>query len=322
TDTLFSLPCANILIPCYAILYRISNISHIHLFALEILMIYSGIFNYLAKKVAPEKVIYLNYPVTQKQRWDKVHPNKAIYEILNQHRDNYAYHLNSFLAFREKFIDIPGLQPVSHDSQEPYWNNTWISALDAIALYSFIAINKPKYYIEVGSGNSTKFARKAVDDYRLNTKIISIDPCPRTEIDTICDEIIRHPAETVNLEIFDKLNVNDILFIDSSHRSFMNSDVTMLFLDVIPRLKPGVVVEIHDIFLPYDYPSNWTSCYFSEQYLMGTFLLAEGNKFEILLSDSFVSNDKSLSGILTPLWQESTFTNADKSGSSFWIRTN
>lgn len=278
---------------------------------------------YLAKIVSPEKLIYLNYPVTQKQRWHKDHPNRTIYEILNNYRDKYAYSLNSFLDFREYFLNIPAGQPTTSDAaSSPYWNNTWISALDAIALYSFIAINKPKYYIEVGSGNSTKFARKAVEDYKLKTKIISIDPCPRAEVDTICDEIIRLPAENVDIDFFDKLSANDILFIDSSHRSFMNSDVTMLFLDVIPRLNPGVIVEIHDIFLPYDYPANWTNCYFSEQYLMGTFLLAEGNKFEILLPNSFIGNDKYLSGILTPLLQEKIFSDADKNGSSFWIKIN
>jgi hypothetical protein len=140
-------------------------------------------------------------------------------------------------------------------------------------LYSLLAQHNPRHYVEVGSGNSTKFARRAIRDHGLQTRITSIDPFPRAEIDSICDRVIREPVEHVALDTFDMLQPGDILFIDSSHRTFMNSDVTALSLDVLPRLPAGVIVEVHDITLPGDYPPQWTGRYYSEQYLLAAYLL-------------------------------------------------
>jgi hypothetical protein len=229
-------------------------------------------------------------------------------------------HLKSFLVFAANFREIPK-QPTSSPS-EPYWMNAYLPALDGIALYSLIAIKKPKYFLEVGSGNSTKFARKAITDQRLDTKIISIDPHPRVEIDMLCDEIIRKPVEAVSLDIFDRLGSGDILFVDNSHRVFMNSDATVIFLDVIPRLKPGVLVEIHDVTLPFGYPSTVIDRYYSEQYLLAAYLLARGHRFEILLPNAFIVSDNELRSILMRLWQKADLQNVETYGCSFWIQMN
>lgn len=141
--------------------------------------------------------------------------------------------------------------------------------MDSVAIYGFISENKPVRYYEIGSGNSTKFAKQAIKDYKLQTRILSIDPNPRAEIDSICDQVVRKPLEEVNLNIFEDLEAGDVLFIDNSHRSFMNSDVTVVFLEILPRLKPGVFVEFHDIYLPFDYPQEWDTRYYNEQYLLG-----------------------------------------------------
>jgi hypothetical protein len=193
-------------------------------------------------------------------------------------------------------------------------------ALDGVALYSFIANNKPNLYMEVGSGNSTKFARKAIVDHNLDTIIVSIDPNPRAEVDEICDEVIRKPVEAIDIQIFDRLNTNDILYVDNSHRVFMNSDATTILLDVIPRLRSGVLVEIHDVTLPYDYPTEWISRYYSEQYLLSAYLLAKGTIFDIILPNMFISHDKELNSILAPLWKIEEMKNVETHGCSFWIR--
>ena len=97
-------------------------------------------------------------------------------------------------------------------------------------------------------------ARLVVRDHHLRTRVISSDPRPRVEIHSLCDEGIRHPLESIDLAVFDQLAPGDILFIDSSHRVFTNSDVNVVFLEVLPRLQPGVLVHLNDIFLLYDYP--------------------------------------------------------------------
>jgi hypothetical protein len=273
-----------------------------------------------ARHVSPETVIVLDYPIKSIPRWDRGHGHRALYDIINKNRSIYETNLQSFLQFSEHFAKIPAERQGRGASSEPYWINGWMPALDGVALYSFIVTKHPKIYLEVGSGNSTKFARKAITDHNLHTKIVSIDPSPRVEIDMICDEVLRKPLEEVDLELFDRLGINDILYIDNSHRVFMNSDATVVFLDIIPRLKPGILVEIHDVFLPHDYPPEWINKYYSEQYLLAAYLLAQGNVFDIFLPSMFISGDSELKRILAPLWRMEDMKGVEQHGVSFWIK--
>jgi len=87
-----------------------------------------------------------------------------------------------------------------------------------------------------------------------------------------------------------------MLFIDGSHHCFMNSDATVIFLEILPRLKSNVIVQIHDIFLPYDYPPGWENRYYSEQYLLAAYLLAGTKIFNIILPMQYISKDEELEG--------------------------
>jgi hypothetical protein len=89
---------------------------------------------------------------------------------------------------------------------------------------------------------------------------------------------------------------------------------------VIPRLKPGVLVEIHDIMLPYDYPADWIGRHYSEQYVLAAYLLARGSRFEIVLPNAFISQDNELKAVLNPLWQRAEMQNVETHGVSFWIQ--
>jgi hypothetical protein len=262
----------------------------------------------------------IDYKVISKPRYGYGQPPHAIlYEVINRNRDTYKNNLESFLRFKEYFRKIP-----LHDSESslsPFWLNTWLPAPDAIALYSFLCLYEPKTYLEVGSGNSTKFARTAINDHNLKTKMISLDPHPRAEIDQICDVIVRQGLEEVDLAIFDELEEGDILFIDNSHRCFMNSDVTVAFLDILPRLKANVFVHFHDIFLPYDYLPGWEDQYYSEQYLLAAYLLANTDRFNILLPNYFIFNDPELKQILSPI-RKPEMEAPGNPGASFWIKTN
>ena len=275
----------------------------------------------LLQHAFPETVIVLEYPVDARPRWHEDRPNPHLYEIISRSRASYAATLRSFLQFADAFGRIPTRAPSAQPSTEPCWINGWLPALDSIALYSLLAQHNPRHYVEVGSGNSTKFARRAIRDHGLQTRITSIDPFPRAEIDSICDRVIREPVEHVALDTFDMLQRGDILFIDSSHRTFMNSDVTALFLDVLPRLPPGVIVEVHDITLPGDYPAQWTGRYYSEQYLLAAYLLGRGNALEIVLPCAFASDDPELQAILAPIWSAQRMEGVERYGGSFWFRT-
>ncbi|MEW6660297.1 MAG: class I SAM-dependent methyltransferase [Thermodesulfobacteriota bacterium] len=262
----------------------------------------------------------IEYKVASKQRYGYGKPpHPFLYEIINKNRDIYKNNLETFLQYKEYFYKIPLLD--SESSLTPFWLNEWLPSLDAMSLYAFLCRYEPKTYLEVGSGNSTKFARTAINNHRLKTKIISLDPHPRAEIDQICDDIIRQGLEEVDLQIFEELEENDVLFIDNSHRCFMNSDVTVAFLDVLPRLKSNVLVHFHDIFLPYDYLPGWEDRYFSEQYLLAAYLLANTDRFKILQPNFFIANDPELMQILNPILNPEMQAPGNP-GASFWIKTN
>jgi len=190
-----------------------------------------------------------------------------------------------------------------------------------MALYGLLGHTQPKHYVEIGSGHSTKFARRAITDLGLNTKIRSIDPLPRAEVDPLCDEVVRSRLENVDPSWAEAVEPGDILFVDGSHRCFENSDATVFFLEILPRLRPGVLVEIHDIFLPFDYPDPWNVNYWSEQYLLGSYLLAGGKRMEISLPNAYISRDRELRGLLDPLWTELGLDAGEWPGVSFWVRT-
>jgi hypothetical protein len=130
-----------------------------------------------------------------------------------------------------------------------------------------------------------RFARHAIQLCNFPTQIISIDPYPRVEVDAICDTVIRQPVADVAPEYFDCLEGGDMLCIDSAHHSFTNSDATAFSLDIWPRLKSGVMIPIHDVFFPYDYPPEWSDGFYHEQYLLACVLLARNPSYAIELPD-------------------------------------
>jgi hypothetical protein len=262
--------------------------------------------------------IRLDYPIQPRPRYGHGRPpHPVLTRILDQRRAHYAQVLRGFVSLAEPLSRIP-ITADPADPNTPHWNNTWFEGIDALSVYAFLALTKPARYFEVGSGNSTKFARRAIRDHGLRTRITSIDPYPRTEINTICDKIVRQPLENVDVAVFDELQSGDVLFVDNSHRVFTNSDVTVVFLDVMPRLKPGVLLGIHDIMLPNDYPPEWMPRFYSEQYMLAAHLLAEGTKTETELPCSFVGGCAELNGILDPLWAK--VPGAQRYGSAFWMR--
>ena len=171
-----------------------------------------------------------------------------------------------------------------------------------IGIYTMVSMYKPKKYIEIGSGNSTKVAFKAKTEQSRDTEIISIDPMPRAEIDQLANRIVRKPIEDIDFSIVDMLEENDILFVDNSHRILPNSDSMVFYMEILPRLKKGVIVHIHDIYLPYEYPQFMCDRFYSEQYGLAFYLLANHDKYETIFPAYFISEDAILAAHLAPVW--------------------
>lgn len=183
-------------------------------------------------------------------------------------------------ASRFEDFTAEGSNPVRYS-----FNNSYFSSPDAEVLYAMLRWLRPSLYVEVGSGNSTRVARQAVIDGNLSTRIVCVDPAPRRELAGMADEIHRERVEDLqDTAVMARLQAGDVLFIDSSHDVRPGNDVMHLFLEVLPRLAPGVIVHVHDVFLPYDYPRDWVvgqRLTWTEQYIVAA-LLSGRSRFEAI----------------------------------------
>lgn len=264
--------------------------------------------------------LFLEYKVHLKPRFGHGLPSHTLLaDIIGRNTETYIFYLNKSLEYKDKLIHIKSEQDLSH-KHLPHWNNHFLPPLDIISLYTMIACHQPTKYLEVGSGNSTKVVYKAKTDLRLSTEIISVDPHPRAEIDQLADQIIRIPFEKTDHSPIFNLSENDILFIDNSHRILPNSDAMVFFMDVLPFLKKGVIVQIHDVYLPYDYPQFMCDRAYNEQYALAFYLMANPDRFEILMPNYYISEHEELSSVLFPFWDDLPMKNPEKHGGSFWFR--
>lgn len=163
----------------------------------------------------------------------------------------------------------------------------WFPRLDAAAAYALVRREKPRRIVEIGSGHSTRFLAQAVHDGALSTAISCIDPSPRAPLAGLG---LHHAARLFGPEDADDaatLAPGDVLFIDSSHVAMPGTDVDRLLLDVLPRLRPGVLVHLHDVFLPDAYPAEWAWRGYNEQGMVGALL--QGNAYALVFSSRYVA---------------------------------
>lgn len=195
--------------------------------------------------------------------------------------------------YQDRFDDFS--DPSRNDVRYTY-NNAYFTSPDAEVLYAIIRSFRPRTVVEVGCGNSTQITRQAIIDGELDTRLICVDPYPRTEIAALADELHRVPVQELEGgEVFRSLEAGDVLFIDSSHELRAGSDAVFLYSKVIPALPPGVLIHIHDIFLPYDYPKEWViddragRGHWNEQYLVQALLIID-KVFETLWAGHYLQH--------------------------------
>ncbi|HSS19395.1 MAG TPA: class I SAM-dependent methyltransferase [Pyrinomonadaceae bacterium] len=152
--------------------------------------------------------------------------------------------------------------------------------IEAQCLYAVIRHLKPARVIEVGSGVSTWCTLAALgcnsNGSSAPGRLTSIEPHPSDRLRTLKEiELVEREVQRVPIEVFTSLQKGDLLFIDSSHTVKVDGDVNFLILEVLPRLRPGVVVHFHDIGFPYDYPRDTLRTFFHamETSLLHAFLI-------------------------------------------------
>jgi hypothetical protein len=161
---------------------------------------------------------------------------------------------------------------------------------------------KPRRVIEIGSGNSSLVIAKTLSlnaqDSTGKAEYIIVDPYPRLMIGNglpALTELVKERVELLDVNFFDQLGKDDVLFIDSGHVVRTGSDVNYLILDILPRLASGVIVHLHDIGLPYDYPKVYATnpkfrVFWTESYLLQAFLCCN-NQYEILLAMNYLMTE-------------------------------
>lgn len=189
-----------------------------------------------------------------------------------------------------KFIRDYQYPETESETSKPYdfyTGNSQFGWLDARSLFVFLREQPPRRMIEVGSGFSSLLTADVNHRYLHDSiEFECIEPYPRPFLEQGIpgiNRLIRDRVERLDPQFFTKLEAGDILFIDSSHVAKIGSDVNFLYFEVLPRLKPGVRVHIHDIFLPYEYPKYWMTDEnrsWNEQYLLRA-LLMYSNAFRV-----------------------------------------
>jgi predicted O-methyltransferase YrrM len=276
-----------------------------------------SIYRFVSKRW---QTLHLDYHVnlTPRSRPETGEGLKEIHAILEERKPQIEGEVKRILNYTEQ------LHAIRKRSDEPNpllpaWNNDFLPGLDIAALYMYIAERKPKKYMEVGSGNSTLVAAAAKSLYSTDTEIISIDPYPRADIDQVSQRIVRRPFEQVGTVWADELEAGDILFIDNSHRALPNSDATVFFLEWLPRLKQGVIVQVHDIYLPWDYPQDMCERGYSEQYVLAAMVMSNPNRYRPIFPAFWIAQQPEMQATLAPLWENKNLHSVERHGGSFWF---
>jgi predicted O-methyltransferase YrrM len=225
----------------------------------------------------------------------------------------------------DEFNDLPTYKELSSLGYGPGY-----SADDALLLYLMLRHNKPRRYLEVGSGISTFYASLAAAANHGGGNpmgIQCIEPYPYAKLRSIAGiEIMKKEVQDVDISVFSSLEAGDVLFIDSSHVVRIDGDVPFIYLEVLPLLSPGVLIHIHDISFPFNFPyppqrwvfdRNWPF-FWNEAMLLQAFL-AFNSRFEIVLSAPLVRyHDEAFLAEHIPGYQP--VSKGPETFSSIWLR--
>lgn len=206
---------------------------------------------------------------------------------------------------------------------EPYYGNPAFAAPDAQAYYSLIRHFCPKRVLEIGSGQSTRFAARAVAMNRRDGvpgEVMAIEPYESPELEALGVSVVRQRVEDVQRDVFGSLAANDVLFIDSSHVVRPGGDVTLLLLEVVPRLAPGVLIHVHDVFTPNDPPDEWQRrrWFWPEQYVLEALLIDNPRLAVVLAVSHLLSQFPAEIAAAFPVPQ---LPGPGPTPGSFWIRS-
>lgn len=202
-----------------------------------------------------------------------------------------------------------------------YTENPWFPLSDAFTLSGILRKEKPRKIVEVGSGFSSAVMLDTLEHTQQSAALTFIEPFPErlysllSASDRAASAIVVKPVQEVSLALFEELDAQDVLFVDSSHVAKIGSDVTFLLLRILPRLKPGVLVHFHDIFYPHSYPVDWLreGRAWNESIFLRAFLVSNRD-FEIVAFNSYAGHT------FPEIFKDRLDGFMPNSGGSIWLR--
>ncbi|MGI9491006.1 MAG: class I SAM-dependent methyltransferase [Geminicoccaceae bacterium] len=262
--------------------------------------------------------------------------------------------LSTILGLKQKGFFLPyryacSVQPIAYPALEPYFSaakpdfthlirkiealssdimalsgkaagarfdQAWFPGLDALAAYAIIRDRQPRRIVEIGSGHSTRFMAAAIQDGGLSTGLVCIDPAPRASLDHLDVQWRPSILQEAPADDIEALDEGDLLFVDSSHLLMPGTDVDYLIGHILPRLRSGVYLHVHDIFLPDPYPSDWAWRGYNEQSAMAALL--QGNGYDLVFASHYAATRMASQLKNTPFREADVASTALQS--SLWLQ--
>jgi predicted O-methyltransferase YrrM len=202
--------------------------------------------------------------------------------------------LDSQLALLGEFRwndELRAIPRSTDDERRPYYDNPSFPPGDAETLHNVLRLFAPARMIEIGSGQSTKFALNALHRNGCGD-LTCVEPYEAPWLEQLDATIVRRRVEELDLDLFASLEPGDVLFVDSSHVARPQGDVVRIFTEIFPVLRRGVLVHVHDVFTPRDYPREWIErrWLWDEQYLLEA-MLANSARLEVVLAVNFLHHE-------------------------------
>jgi predicted O-methyltransferase YrrM len=209
----------------------------------------------------------------------------------------------------------PALAGFGRGPSDPRWSTRMFPPRDGAVAYGLLRMHQPRRVLEIGSGNSTLFMARAVADGGFDCEITCIDPAPQLPLRDLNVNHVRRVLLREDEALVGQLGPGDVLFIDSSHIMLQGLDVDIEFNLMFPRLASGTIVHVHDIFLPFPYPSSWELREYSEQNALFGWIYS--GFFEVIYPSNFVNQ------VCGPVWDRLAArvpALGSKGGGSMWLR--
>lgn len=206
-------------------------------------------------------------------------PYPAIEAAFRAAQADFSGVLDAIGAHAERLAAFDGPPPA------PRWGQSWFPRLDGAAAYALVRRARPRRIVEVGSGHSTRILARAAADCGAGTRITCIDPAPRAALRGLHVDWRERVLGAGDIPLFEALGGGDIAFFDSSHILWPGSDVDMIVSRILPVLRPGVLVHIHDVTLPDPYPAEWAWRGYTEQLALAGWIL--GGAYRPLFASHF-----------------------------------